>query len=65
LGLRFGAIDFILTPEGRYIFLEINPNGEWSWIDAAADLPITETICNLLTELAATAPKLPPEVDLT
>ncbi|MEK7187108.1 MAG: hypothetical protein AAB690_02305 [Patescibacteria group bacterium] len=27
LGLRFGCIDMIVTPEGKYVFLEINPNG--------------------------------------
>jgi len=27
LGLAFGAIDLVLTPEGEYVFLEINPNG--------------------------------------
>lgn len=31
-GLNFGAIDLILTPDGRYIFLEINPNGQWLWV---------------------------------
>jgi hypothetical protein len=32
-GLNYGAIDLILTPEGRYIFLEINPNGQWLWVE--------------------------------
>lgn len=32
LGLAFGAIDLILTPQNNYIFLEINPNGQWAWI---------------------------------
>jgi MvdD pre-ATP grasp domain len=31
-GLNFGAIDLILTPDGRYVFLEINPNGQWLWV---------------------------------
>jgi hypothetical protein len=29
LGLLFGAFDFILTPSGDYVFLEVNPCGEW------------------------------------
>ena len=33
LGLSFGAIDIIVTPENEYIFLEINPNGQWAWIE--------------------------------
>lgn len=27
-GLLFGALDFILTPSGEYVFLEVNPIGE-------------------------------------
>lgn len=32
-GLNYGAIDLILTPDGRYVFLEINPNGQWLWVE--------------------------------
>jgi len=28
LDLTFGCIDMILTPEGNYVFLEVNPNGQ-------------------------------------
>ncbi|MFF2660636.1 MvdC/MvdD family ATP grasp protein [Kitasatospora sp. NPDC058032] len=31
-GLHFGAFDFIVTPEGEHIFLEVNPNGQWVFI---------------------------------
>ena len=41
LGLRYGAIDLVLTPEGRYVFLEINPNGQYLWIEEETGLPIT------------------------
>lgn len=33
LGLRFGAIDLVEDMEGSYWFLEINPNGQWAWIE--------------------------------
>jgi len=33
LGLRFAASDFIVTPNGDYIFLEANPHGAWLWIE--------------------------------
>lgn len=36
LDLRFGALDFLVTPEGEWVFLEINPNGQWAWIAQAA-----------------------------
>jgi hypothetical protein len=50
LGLRYGAIDMIVTPDGRYVFLEINPNGQYLWIEQKTELPITAAICDLLME---------------
>jgi len=54
LGLRYGAIDMVLTPDGRYVFLEINPNGQYLWIEGATGLPISDAICDLLTATGAT-----------
>ncbi len=48
LALRYGAIDLILTPDGRYVFLEINPSGQWLWIEDATGLPISAALCDLL-----------------
>jgi glutathione synthase/RimK-type ligase-like ATP-grasp enzyme len=48
LGLCYGAIDMVLTPDGRYVFLEINPNGQYLWIEFATGLPISDAICDLL-----------------
>ncbi|GAA4477658.1 hypothetical protein GCM10023094_20270 [Rhodococcus olei] len=48
LGLRYGAVDLILTPDGRYVFLEINPSGQWLWIEDATGLPISDAIADLL-----------------
>lgn len=36
LGLRFGALDFLVTPSGEWVFLEVNPNGQWAWIKELA-----------------------------
>jgi hypothetical protein len=33
LGLSYGAADVVVTPDGRHVFLEINPAGEWFWLD--------------------------------
>lgn len=46
-GLRFGAIDLVLY-QGRYFFLEINPNGEWGWLQKPHGIPIAEALCDLL-----------------
>jgi glutathione synthase/RimK-type ligase-like ATP-grasp enzyme len=34
-GLRFAAIDFAIDSEGRWAFFEVNPNGQWAWLDLA------------------------------
>jgi ATP-grasp ribosomal peptide maturase len=47
--LPFGALDFAITPEGEWVFLEINPNGQWGWIEEHTDLPITSAMADLLT----------------
>jgi len=48
LGLYYGAIDMALTPDGRYVFFEINPNGQYLWIELATGLPISDALCDLL-----------------
>lgn len=52
LGLRYGAIDLIVTPDGEHLFLEINPAGEYGWIEETTSLPITDALCDLLLEVA-------------
>jgi glutathione synthase/RimK-type ligase-like ATP-grasp enzyme len=53
LGLLFGAIDMILTPDGRYVFLELNPNGEYLWIEHLTGLAISDAVCELLVSREA------------
>lgn len=48
-GLNYGAIDLILTPDGRYVFLEINPVGEFFWLECYSPyFPISQSIAELL-----------------
>ncbi len=32
-GLRFAAIDVVIGIDGEWHFLEVNPNGQWAWMD--------------------------------
>jgi MvdC family ATP-grasp ribosomal peptide maturase len=48
LQLVYGAIDIIRTPEGRHVFLEVNPGGEWGMLERDLDLPISEAIADAL-----------------
>ena len=47
-GLSFGAIDMVLTPDGEYVFLEINPNGQWGWVGEQTGMPIANAMADLL-----------------
>ncbi len=46
-GLRMGCIDMIVTPDNRYVFLEINPNGQWGWVEKETGMPIAKAIAEL------------------
>lgn len=48
LDLRFGAIDFVLDSNNEYTFLEVNPNGQWAWIEKQVGYEISKEIVNLL-----------------
>jgi hypothetical protein len=53
LGLTFSAIDLTLGSRGDYHFLEINPNGEWGWLQKSLGLPIAESIVDELCAFGA------------
>jgi glutathione synthase/RimK-type ligase-like ATP-grasp enzyme len=44
LGLVYGAIDLRLTADGRYIFLEINPAGQFLYVEQQTGQPITAAL---------------------
>ncbi len=46
--LRFGAFDFIVTPDDKWVFLEVNPNGQWLWLEQALNLDISQKIVEYL-----------------
>jgi ATP-grasp ribosomal peptide maturase len=48
LGLPYGALDFAVTPQGQWIFLEINPSGQYGFVEVATGLPITAAIADFL-----------------
>ncbi|MBE9208859.1 MvdD family ATP-grasp ribosomal peptide maturase [Nostoc sp. LEGE 06077] len=48
-GLNYGAIDIIVTPDGRHIFLEVNPVGEFFWMEIySPHYPISQAIAEIL-----------------
>ena len=53
LGLIYGAIDLRQTPAGDYVFLEVNPAGQWLFVEQRTGQPISEAISASLCRLAA------------
>ncbi len=51
VGLRYGAIDMRRTPDGRHVFLEVNPAGQWRFVEEVTGQPITAAMARLLTDL--------------
>ena len=51
--LNYGAIDIILTPDGKHVFLELNPCGEFFWLERSPGLPISDAIADVLLGNAA------------
>ena len=49
-GLWYGAFDFIVTPDGRYVFLEVNPAGQYLWVETVTKMPITAALAELLAD---------------
>lgn len=48
LGLRFAAIDMVVTPDDEWWWLECNPNGQWAWIESETGLPIAAALVDVL-----------------
>lgn len=47
-GLHFGAIDLALRPDAGYTFFEVNPNGQWAWVEQRTGLPLRAQMVSLL-----------------
>ena len=51
LGLRYGAVDLRLDPDGEHVFLEINPAGQWLFVEYGTGQPISAAVAALLAGL--------------
>ena len=48
LGLVFGALDFVVDPEGRHIFLEVNPQGQFLFLEKRTGVPLLDMFAEFL-----------------
>ncbi len=49
LGLCYGSLDLRETPQGEFVFLEINPSGQFLFLEQEDDHMIADAFCELLT----------------
>jgi glutathione synthase/RimK-type ligase-like ATP-grasp enzyme len=47
-GLRFSAIDLARRPDGGFTFFELNPNGQWAWVERLTALPLAARLVDEL-----------------
>ncbi|HWG10980.1 MAG TPA: hypothetical protein VN693_05720 [Rhodanobacteraceae bacterium] len=47
LGLVYGAFDFVEDAGGVPVFLEVNPTGEWAWLEDLLGLPMRDAFIDL------------------
>ncbi len=52
LGLVYGAIDLRRSPDGEYVFLEVNTAGEFLFVEERTALPISQAIADWLAKPA-------------
>jgi glutathione synthase/RimK-type ligase-like ATP-grasp enzyme len=63
LGLAYGAMDWIVTPEGEYVFLEVNEQGQCLWVEGyCPDVPILQCLTEFLVHGEVRSdPNVPPD----
>ena len=57
--INFASIDLIVTPDGEFVFLDLNPNGQWLWLQEELGLPLVAAMADLLTTESSTATHFP------
>lgn len=50
-GLRYGAFDLCEREDGSFVFLELNPAGQYAWLEELLDMPISDAIADELIQL--------------
>ena len=52
LGPVYGALDFVITQSGERVLLEINPTGQYGFVENATGVPLTAQLADLLVGAA-------------
>jgi hypothetical protein len=49
LRLDYGRLDFLLDHEGRYWFCEVNPNGQFAWLDLDRQFGLLDSVLDAIS----------------
>ena len=50
LGMVYGCFDFIVTPDGQMVFLEVNQGGQFLFVEQYSGMPLLDALCELLIQ---------------
>jgi glutathione synthase/RimK-type ligase-like ATP-grasp enzyme len=51
IGMQYSAIDMIVEPDGRHVFLEANPAGECFWLEYnSPNFPLSQALADVLLD---------------
>ncbi len=56
LGLRMGVFDLKIRPDGHPVFLEINPQGQFLFVEGMSDMPLTAAFARFAAHELALVP---------
>lgn len=51
MGLRYGIYDIVVDTDGNYIFLEVNPDGQWLWIQRLIGYDLSGAFAKMLESI--------------
>lgn len=52
-GLVFSSMDLVQMPDGQYVFIENNPNGQWLWLEQRTGARLTDYMLSWLLDLVS------------
>ena len=55
LGLAMGIIDLKITPNGEVVWFEVNPQGQFLFLEGITNEPLLKSFCSYLVETAKSA----------
>lgn len=54
--LDYGRLDFLINNQGELVFLEVNPNGQFAWLDFSDNNRVLTSYCSVIDPSTETTP---------